>query len=451
MPDRTNDRARTLTRRSFLTGATTTVALAPAAVRGAAAARLSPASDRVGVGFIGIGIRGEILLRTTLGLESAQVVAACDLYEGHFDRASELVPSGLRTSRDYRALLDADDIDAVVVATPDHWHRQITLDALDAGKDVYIEKPMTYRWEDAKDFVAAAERNRRIVQVGSQYESMPANDRAREIIGGGGLGQVTLVSGAIHRNTATGAWYYPIAPDASPETIDWKRFIGPAPWHDFDPKRFFQWRLYRDYSGGLPTDLFVHLVTATHVLTGAQMPTRVTAVGGIYHWQEREVPDQMSALAEYPEGFMLSLTATATNNHSTPLLTIMGTEGTLEYFGDRLVYYREPMLENYGYSTRSWPEATRMKFAELNDLDPASMRPQATAGLTKPEPEEFQAEGDATERHLAKFFDHVRTRSEPVENAAMGGRCATVGHMVNLSNEAQTQATWDAANQAVRL
>ncbi|HEX6210351.1 MAG TPA: Gfo/Idh/MocA family oxidoreductase, partial [Methylomirabilota bacterium] len=270
-----------------------------------------------------------------------------------------------------------------------------------------------------------------------------------EIIESGGLGQVTLVSGAIHRNTATGAWYYPVPPDASPETIDWKRFIGPAPWHEFDADRFFQWRLYWDYSGGLPTDLFVHLVTATHALMKVEMPSRVTAIGGILRWKDREVPDQMSALVEYPEGFTLSLTATANNNHSFPLLTIMGTEGTLEYFGSRLVYHREPMLESYAYSTRSWPEATRRRFAEMKDLDPESMRPRETAKLSRPEPEELRFEGDSTERHLAKFYDSVRTRKEPVENAEMGGRCAAVGHMVNISYKERRQVAWDAGKGVV--
>jgi predicted dehydrogenase len=453
MKQHTNGAERqTLSRRSFLTGAAAAAMLTPAVTRRAAGARVLGANDRLGIGFIGIGIRGEILMRTLLDREDAQVVGVCDVYDGHFERAGELMADGLNTTRDYRTLLDNPDLDAVVIATPDHWHRQMTLDALAAGKDVYIEKPMTYRWEDAKDFVTAAKQHRRIVQVGSQYESMPINEQARSLLSSGALGEVTLVSGQIHRNTATGAWYYPIAPDASPDTIDWKRFLGPAPWHEFDPARFFQWRLYRDYSGGLPTDLFVHLVTATHVLMGARMPSRVTAMGNIYHWKkDREVPDQMSAIAEYPEGFALTLTATANNGHRYPLLTIMGTEGTLEYWGDRVVHHREPMLENYSYSTASWPEETRATFARRNDLDPDSMRPRATADVMAPDPEEFRAEGDATARHLSKFLAHVRDRSEPVENAEMGGRCATVGHMVNLSQRAGTHATWNEESQTVEV
>lgn len=435
---------------------------APAAAAGVSGAATTAASTRaiqgangsVGVAFIGIGIRGEILVRSTQALgAAARIVEVCDLYDGHFDRAKELLGPSIRTGRDYKRVLENKDVDAVVIAVPDHWHKAIALDAMAAGKDVYVEKPITHRWEDGANFIAAAATHKRIVQVGSQYQSMPANERAIEIIKSGKLGKVTLIVGAIHRNTGTGAWYYPIPPDASPETVDWKQFIGSSPWHEFDPKRFFQWRLFWDYSGGLPTDLFVHLITGTHSLMGIQgMPTRVISSGSIYNWNPREVPDQMSAIVEYPENFTLTLTSTANNNHPHPLLRIMGTEGTLEYYGTRLIYYPEPMLENFTYSTNSWPAATKRKFAELNDLDPDTMRPRKTTGLKLPPAEEIDTPGqESTEAHLAKFYDSVKTRTEPVENAAFGHRCATVGHMVNLSFKAGKAARWDRDTQAVTI
>lgn len=440
-----------LSRRAFVkqsVGVVTTAA-AMASAR-AASAGVPGANDSVGVGFIGIGIRGEILLRTSKGIPGTRILEVADLYDGHFDRARELMAAPLKAGRDYRRVLDNKDVQAVVVAVPDHWHRQIALDAFAAGKDVYLEKPMTHRWEDGDEIIAAAKTGKRMLQIGSQYLSMPANERAIELIRNGTLGKVTLISGNINRNTATGAWYYPIPPDASPETVDWTRFLGEAPQHPFDPKRFFQWRLFWDYSGGLPTDLFVHLVTATHTLMNVKMASRVTAMGGIYNWKEREVPDQMSAIVEYPEGFQLTLTSTANNNHSFPLLTIMGTEGTLDYYGTRLVLHREPQLESYAYSTRSWPEATKRRYAELNDLDPESMRPKATANVKQQEPEAIETPGrESTEAHLTKFYDSVRTRQEPEENGEMGHLCATVGHMVNISHKAGKSARWDAAARRV--
>jgi len=443
-----------ITRRRFVESsivATSVMGLAPAISVARPGRSILGANDSVGIGFIGAGIRGNILMERTKPINGTRIIEVADVYKGHIDRARELFGEQLRASNDYKNLLANKDIDAVVIAVPDHLHKITTLDALAAGKDVYLEKPMTYRWQDGAVIAAAAKKHGRILQVGSQYQSMPANEKAIEMIRGGKLGKITLIDGRIHRNTGTGAWYYPIPPDASPETIDWKRFIGPAPWREFDAKRFFQWRLYWDYSGGLPTDLFVHLVTATHTLMGAEMPNRVIAQGGIYNWKkDREVPDQMSAIVEYPEGFVLTLTSTANNNHPYPLLTIMGTEGTLEYYGTRLVYHPEPILENFTYSTRSWPEATVKKFAELNDLDPKSLRPNATTNLTPGKPEEIRTPGaESTVAHLTKFYDSVRTRKEPVENAVMGSYCATVGHMVNISYKNHKEVRWDSRRQMV--
>jgi predicted dehydrogenase len=448
----TSDSPRPLSRRAFVQQSVGAVAAAATLGSARLSSAVQGANDSVGLGFVGIGIRGEILLRTTKGIQGTRILEVADLYDGHFDRARELMGVGLKTGRDYRRMLENPEIQAVLVAVPDHWHRQIALDALAAGKDVYLEKPMTHRWEDGQEIIAAARQHGRMLQIGSQYQSMPANDRAIELIRGGALGKITLISGNINRNTATGAWYYPIPPDASPKTVDWDRFIGPAPRHDFDLHRFFQWRLFWDYSGGLPTDLFVHLVTATHTLMNVKMASRVTAMGGIYFWKDREVPDQMSAVVEYPEGFQLTLTSTANNNHPYPLLTIMGTEGTLEYHGTRLVLHREPQLENYTYSTTSWPEATKRKFAELNDLDPESMRPKAIASQKPGEPEPIDTPGrESTEAHLGKFYDSVRTRKEPVENGEMGHLCATVGHMVNISHKAGKTVTWNAASGRVEV
>lgn len=441
-----------VTRRDFLKASVGTAALgalaAPATAYGQGS---TSANDAIGVGIIGIGIRGEILLRTTQAIAGTRIVEVADAYDGHFDRARELAGASLRTGRDCRAVLDNKDVQAVIIAVPDHSHVQMAIDAMAAGKDVYLEKPMTHQWQEGQKLIDAAKKHGRILQVGSQWESMPANAQAIELIRSGKLGKVTLIDGRIHRNTPTGAWYYPVPPDASPETIDWPRFLGSAPPHPFDAARFFQWRLYWDYSGGLPTDLFVHLITGTHTLMDVKMASRVVAFGGIFNYPQREVPDQMSAIVEYPT-FTLTLSSTATNGHNFPPLLIMGTEGTLEYYGTRMVYHPEPVLENYTYSTNHFPKATREKFAELHDLDPALMRPRTTSTMTRPEPQAIETPGtESTQRHLEKFYDSVRTRTEPVENAEMGHRCATVGHMVNLSYRARREARWNEEAKKVEM
>lgn len=445
-----------ISRRKFLRQSVisaTAMSLAPSLSLARPGRSILGANDSIGVGHIGVGIRGTILMQRTKPIPETRLIEAADLYDGHLERAKEVADGPLRIGKDYRRLLENREIQAVLIAVPDHWHKAMALEALAAGKDVYLEKPMTYRWEDGGLITAAAKKHGRILQVGSQYQSMPANEQALEIIKSGKLGKITLIDGRIHRNTGTGAWYYPIPPDSSPQTIDWKRFVGVAPWHEFDARRFFQWRLFWDYSGGLPTDLFVHLVTATHTLMDVEMPSRVTAIGGTYHWKKnREVPDQMSAIVEYPEGFTLTLTATANNGHDYPLLTIMGTEGTLEYHGNRLVYHPEPVLEDFRYSTDSWTAATKQKFAELNDLDLASMQPKATVNLTAGNPEKIKSSGpEATGAHLARFYESVRSRKEPVENGVMGNYCATVGHMVNLSYKHRGEVRWDSKKQRVTL
>lgn len=439
-----NMRKKTINRREFIRAGAT--ALAATSI--GAKSSILGANDRIGVGFIGVGIRGHLLLEATQKIPGTQVVACCDLYDGHFDRVREMGVSDALTTKDYEKLLAGKNIDAVVIATPDHWHKKMTLDSLAAGKDVFIEKPMTHRWEDSADFEAAVKKSGRILQVGSQQQSNPSNAKVKELIQSGALGQVTYIHGAMHRNTPTGAWYYPVPPDASEKTIEWKRFIGDTKWYDFEARRFFQWRLYWEYSGGLPTDLFVHLITAAHYLMDVKMAKRVTSLGAIYRWKERrEVPDHISALAEYPQGFILSLTSTANNAHPYPLLVIHGTEGTIEYYANRCVYYPEPAAESYGYSTRSWPEKTREAFAKANHVDPKTMRPldAPKAG----QPQEFRFEGDTTLLHLQAFYESVRSRKQPVQDVVFGSNAANVGHMVNISFKKGKPVDWDAAKRVV--
>ena len=272
MPEKAKVNRRQFLEKSGLIAAAASAAsarLANGQVNNSAAVSLKP----VRLGFIGVGIRGTLLMEAAAGIAGVELKAAADCYKGHLDRAQEAFTSALAVTGDYKELLARADVDAVVIATPDHWHLKMTEDALAAGKHVYVEKPMTHRWEEGEAFVAAAEKSGKVVQVGSQYMSMGCAKQASDFIKSGRLGQVTLVEGRFHRNSATGAWYYPIPPDASPTTVDWKSFLGSAQPHDFDLRRFFQWRLFWDYSGGLPTDLFVHLVTATHQLMGVQEQT----------------------------------------------------------------------------------------------------------------------------------------------------------------------------------
>jgi len=440
------NRRQFLEKSSLLAAATAAVGARPARAQINNSAGVSP--QPVGLGFVGVGIRGNLLMEAAAGISGVELIAAADCYTGHLDRAKELF-SGVATTRDYREVLARPDVDAVVIATPDHWHLTMVKEALAAGKHVYIEKPLTHSWEEGEEFIAAAEKSGKVVQVGSQYMSMGCAQEAVRLIESGRLGQVTLVEGRIHRNSSTGAWYYPIPPDASPETVDWRGFLGPAPQREFDLRRFFQWRLFWDYSGGLPTDLFVHLVTATHQLMGVQEPDSVFAFGDVYHWKQyREVPDQMTAMVRYAEGFVLKLTSTASNGHRGPALTFYGSEGTLEYDGGGFKYFYEPRSENFTYPTRSWPTATVERFRELMNLND-SLAP--VDGPSAAEPVEYRSPGDedATRAHVRNWIEAVRTGGKPIEDVRFGHHAALVGHMCNLSYKAGKPVRWNKQTRKV--
>src|SRR2546421_308723 len=270
-------------RRSFLE--------AGAALAAGQLAKAAP-NDRVTVGHIGAGARAHELMQAVMANPNTEIVGVVDAYTGRLERAVERTGGRAKVYRTHHDLLADKSIDAVVVATPDHWHKQIIIEALRAGKDVYSEKPLTYRSPEGVEIIEVARQTGRVVQVGSQGVSSPAEQTAKEWIKSGKLGQITMISASYNRNTAEGAWIYPIPPDASPKTVNWEMFLGPAPKRPFSLERFFRWRCYEDYSGGIATDLFVHLCTTIHHLMNAKMPSSVLAMGELYRWKEsREVPE----------------------------------------------------------------------------------------------------------------------------------------------------------------
>ncbi len=240
-----------------------------------------PPSDTVRFGIIGTGTEGCDLLRATLAVPGIECVMAADLYDSRHIAAKEaLGGKEIETTRDYRRVLDRKDIDAVIVATPDHWHRKAVTEAVAAGKDVYCEKPMSHSPEDGFAMVDAVHKYNRVLQVGSQRVSSILYAKAKEIWDSGKLGEVDTIEAVWDRNTDSGAWVYPIPPDASEQTIDWKTWLDGAPERPFDPTRFFRWRCYKDYGAGLAGDLFVHLLSGIHFVTGTQHAAPACSVNG---------------------------------------------------------------------------------------------------------------------------------------------------------------------------
>ncbi|MFN8007367.1 MAG: Gfo/Idh/MocA family oxidoreductase [Terriglobia bacterium] len=250
-----------LDRRQFLQRSVSLGAAASLVFSRGARAQESP-NSRIAVGMIGVGARAHELLRAIQTIPGTEVAAVCDAYQGRLERAVERTKGRAKIYPDYPAILADKGIDAVVIATPDHWHKTMAIEALQAGKDVYVEKPLTYSIDEGLEILAALKKSDRVLQVGSQGISSQIQQKAKEMIQSGRLGQVTLLRASYNRNTAAGAWLYPMPPDASPQTVNWSKFLGSAPPRAYDPERFFRWRCYWDYSGGIATDLFVHLATS---------------------------------------------------------------------------------------------------------------------------------------------------------------------------------------------
>src|SRR6059058_2305407 len=233
-------------------------------------------SDRVHFGMIGIGMQGSGVLDTAVRLSGVECVAACDLHDDRQTLANQIIGAAtsktVATTRRYRDLLDNKDIDCVVVAVPDHWHKQIIVDACNAGKDIYCEKPMTHHVEEGFEMINAERKNQRIVQIGSQRRSSILYAKTKELYEQGAIGDVCLVEATMGRNDPCGAWQYTVPPDLSPQTVDWETWLGAAPKRPFDKLRWTRWRCYQDYGEGIPGDLFVHLLTGIHYITGITGP-----------------------------------------------------------------------------------------------------------------------------------------------------------------------------------
>jgi len=407
-------------------------------------------SERITVGHIGAGARAHELMQGVMANPGTEIVGVVDAYTGRVERAIDRTKGRAKAYPTHHDLLADKSIDAVVIATPDHWHKQIIIEALRAGKDVYSEKPLTYRASDGVEIIDAVRQSGRILQVGSQGMSSRTQQTAKEWIRSGKLGKITMIRAAYNRNTAEGAWLYPIPPDASPKTVNWDMFLGPAPKVPFNLERFFRWRCYSDYSGGIATDLFVHLCTTIHYLMDAKIPSRAMAMGELYRWKEsRNVPDTLNAILEYPEGFAVSLSSTFNNEFSAQGgFQILGTEGTL-IIGDGVTFYPEKAVEDNRWIVESWPKS--LEEAYYRDPKVIATEVEPAKNYKKPEPQKFNDEGpDPTELHFGHFFESVRTRKPYWEDAVAGHHAAACAHLINLSAKDRRMTEWDFTKDDIR-
>ncbi len=446
-----------LTRRKFIhlgTGAmaATTVArnvLQPRLL--SAAPRPVAPSDTIRFASIGTGVRGCELLEATTHVPGVKCVAVCDLYDSRHIAAQEAVgdPS-VEATREYRRVLDRKDVDAVIIATMDHQHRHIFEDACAAGKDIYCEKPMSHTVEDGFAMVETAHKNSRIVQIGSQRVSSVLYAKAKEIYDSGKLGDVYSINAYWDRNSPSGAWVYPIPPDASEKTIDWDTFLWTAPKRPFDTARFFRWRCFTDYGEGLAGDLFVHLISGIHYITGTNTTAqRAQSSGGLYHFKDgRDFPDLIETLYDYPN-FKVTLRCNL-NNDGGEFIGFYGTEGTMIIKDTTLTYKpQDTRPQPEGYSTFGWPKVMREEY--LKEWDAAHPNPTPLDYKVDDEVESYANPPgySDTADHQANFFHAVRTRQPVTENEVFGNAAAIGCHLSNFAYFNKCVAVWDESQKKI--
>jgi predicted dehydrogenase len=304
-------------------------------------------NDHIQLAIIGYGGMGTADTNTALQVPGTRLVAACDLYDGRLKEARQAHGQDLFTTRDYREILERKDVDAVIIATPDHWHKDISVEALRKGKAVYVEKPMVHDISEGAAMIEAQEKFKGILQVGSQGMSSLGNEKAKELYEAGAIGQLNYAEGFWARNSPFGAWQYDIPADASEKTVDWKAFLNKLPYRPFDAKRFFRWRCYRDYGTGVSGDLFVHLFSSLHFIVSSKGPNRIMATGGLRYWKDgREVPDVLLGMFDYPEtkthpAFNLSLRVNFVDGTAdSTYLRLVGSEGSMNVQWDKVTLTR---------------------------------------------------------------------------------------------------------------
>ncbi len=434
------------TRRHFLQGTSAAAGLAWIPAAGGQ----TPANEDVHIALIGAGGQGNGDLRASLAVGGVKLVAASDVYQGRLTRIQEVYGKDVFVTRDYREVLSRKDIDAVIVATPDHWHTRIAIDAMNAGKDVYLEKPMIQKPDQGMPVVEAQTATGRILQIGSQRVSSIVFKKAKDLLQSGAIGELSMVEAWWDRNSAIGAWQYSIPPDATPENIDWDRFLGSAPERPFEPIRLFRWRNYQDYGTGVAGDLFVHLFSGLHFITGALGPTRIMAAGGLCYWRDgRDVPDVMLGLYEYPKtaslpAFTLALRVNfkcgTEENYG---VHFVGSEGVMSV-ADSVTVARMPPEREPGYTIETFAKATQTAFLKQYRQKYPYQPPSADTMQARNTEEFLAPEGYSDHReHHRNFIEAVRSRKPVVEDAAFGFRAAAPAVLSNLCYFGKKQVTWD--------
>ena len=410
-----------LKRRDFLKAAA--LAAGPAVISARAA------NDKLNIGWIGVGTRGYASLEwmKTAVPDDVQITSICDTYQGYIARAKDRMNTVWGTTPktyvDYRELLADKSIDAVFIMTPEHLHRDMTIAALRAGKHVFVEKPLAHTIEEGWEIIREWQKAGKVVQVGTQNRSSTLYKKAKELIQQGMIGDVHFVRAFWYRNSLPNdpAWRYVIPNEATPQNTDWNRFLGSAPKRPWDPKRYVQWRLYWDYSGGLSTDLLVHQTDIVNFMLDKTVPRSCMASGGIYRWAEkddRDVPDTFSAIYEYAGNLQINYSCYFGNDHYGYGEQVCGNEGTIEVMNRQDLYFT--------------PEEYRGKAPEN-----IKSRPKIHLNGRK----DFN-ESDGAINHFRNFIRAIQGKEEVIAPPIVGQQAAISGHMATLSFKNNKKVIW---------
>lgn len=412
------------------------------------------ANDTIRIGVIGFGIMGLNNLRTSLRVPGVELAGVCDLYKGRLERARELYGKTLFTTQSFSELLDRKDIDAVIIATSDNWHDLIAIEAMRKGKAVYCEKPLMQHIDQGLNIIKAQKDTGKVLQVGSQGISSIVYAKAKELYQKGEIGNLNCIEASFDRHDALGAWQYTMPLDASAQTVDWKRFNRANPGAAFDPKQFFWWRNYREHGTGVAGDLFVHLLTGIHYITGSHGPSRIFASGDTSYWKDgRNVPDIMAGVMDYtatPQhpAFQVLLKVNFVSGGERPddsRVRFYGSEGSIDFGWSGIAVHRNKLPKAPGYggwdALETYPKAMQEQIVAAYN----AKWPEADRNKKKLEPITFEAPKEYDEHldHHINFYEGVRTGKPVIEDALFGFRAAAPCLLANKSHFQNKIMHWD--------
>jgi predicted dehydrogenase len=417
------------------------------------------AGEKIRLGVIGFGVQGHFDLGTALKVPGVELAGICDLYTGRLENAKEMYGKDLFTTRNYKDILDRPDIDAVIIATTDCWHAKITVDALAKGKHVYCEKPMVYKISEGYDVMFAAKKYDKVLQVGSQRVSSIGLAKAKELLAAGEIGNLNMVNAVYDRQSSIGAWEYTIPKDASAATTDWDKFIEVTGKMEFDAKKFFWWRAYKEVGTGVAGDLFIHLLSGTHFITNSKGPETIYSTGQFSHWNDgRNMPDVMSGVMQYGKNtahpaFQMTLQVNfVSGTGGQEIIRLIGSEGVMDVKGNDITVKHSYMPEAPGFGGYDslFTFSKSMQTEMQNDYNAKWSAAQRKRKIKEDVLYKAPVGYDEHLDHFTNFFDAIRTGKPVVEDAEFGFRAAAPALACNESYFSKQIIGWDPENMKLK-